>query len=78
MRAAPSFPVLMALSEHLFCEISAGLEKISDDKKGGRSIVFFQRTQNLRHIAVFVFGVKGQIENFIFCGVDVGGSIFFQ
>ena len=61
----------MTFSEHLLYEIGVCGEKISDNEKGGRDLVFFQSFQYGRSIAVFVAGIEGQEDHF-FVGI---GSI---
>ena len=68
----------VSLCNHAFYEIGTRLNVISDDKKRRGSMVVFQRVENCGGVAVFISGVKRQIEDFCVGIVGVVGVELFE
>ena len=56
----------MTVFSHLSDEIGAGFPKVSDDEKGGWSVVLFSRFEDGRRIAVFKSTVESKVEDLVF------------
>ena len=67
----------MTLRHHAFHQIRAGLDVVAHQKKRGRHLMFFQRVQNSRRIAVFKARVKGDIQLFLAGIPHVIGIVLF-
>ena len=61
---------------HAFGKFRTGFQKISDDKESANRLMVFQGIQNSRQIAIFISGIKGEVNDFFICFICVGCLIF--
>ena len=65
----------VALGDHALHQVRAGLQVVSDHEKGGGDLVLFQGVQDRGGIAVFITGVKGEIEDLFIGHLGIGGVV---
>ena len=63
----------VSLRNHAFYEIGTRLDIVSDDEKRRGRMMLFQGVENCGSVAVFVSGIKRQIEDFFVGIVGVVG-----
>lgn len=68
----------MSFLHHALDKVGAGFDVVAHYEKGGFYVVLFQCVQNGGSIAVFITGVEGEIEDFLFRLLDIIGVVLRQ
>ena len=68
----------VALIHHSFYQVRSGGYVIAHQEKCGGGIMLFQRVQNRGRVAVFITGVKGEIENLLIRLIGIIGIELLQ
>ena len=66
----------MSFLVHPFDQVGVGFDKIGQDKEGARPLLPFEDVQRFFDVAVFIAGVKGQVNHLFLAVAEINASVF--